>query len=107
MGFGVCTVSGRSLVPLPPTRRIASVTCRLCFLPGPAELSFGRPVYADRLVGFFGCRAVSAPGSRLSPDGGECAPPNTLRPSAPLIAGRVRTGRAEFAVELLSWALRG
>lgn len=48
MGFGVCTVSGRSRVPLPPTRRIASVTCRLCFLPGPAELSFDRPVYADR-----------------------------------------------------------
>src|SRR5881392_3186579 len=48
IGFGVFTVSGRSLVPLPPTRRIASVTCRLCFLLGPAELSFGRPVYADR-----------------------------------------------------------
>ena len=45
MGFGVCTVSGRSRVPLPPTRRIASVICRLCFLLGPAGI---RPASVSR-----------------------------------------------------------
>src|SRR3954471_9056527 len=89
MGFGVWTVSGRSRVPLPPTRRIASVTCRLCFLPGPAELSFGRPVYADRRV----------------------APSTAVRwcavPLAPLVARRGPAGRAELAVELGAGARRG
>src|SRR3954451_20024511 len=82
MGLGVCTVSGRSRVPLPPTRRIASVTCRLCFLPGPAELYFGRPVYADR---------ATVPSLA----------------SAPLVARRGGTGRAEFGVEPFSWTLGG
>ena len=79
IGLGVFTVSGRSRVPLPPTRRIASVTCRLCFLLGPVELPFGRPVYADCAVrpGVSGpgdwprwtgrcraCRRGGAPGTR-------------------------------------------
>src|SRR4051812_14391865 len=93
MGFGVCTVSGRNRVPLPPTRRIASVTCRLCFLPGPAELSFGRPVYADRRT------AVS---TVASPAGRNAARWSAL--SAALVTGRRGTGGAELVVELPPWA---
>src|SRR6478735_12416014 len=52
MGFGVCTVSGRSRVPLPPTRRIASFASvtALTLLPAGAGPRFGWPVYADRFV---------------------------------------------------------
>src|SRR2546430_2718977 len=58
IGLGVCTVNGRSLVPLPPTRRIASVTLssllpagvgarptrvgKQDFAPGPARIGAGQ-----------------------------------------------------------------
>lgn len=46
IGFGVCTVSGRSRVPLPPTRRIASFASvtALSLLPAGAGPGFGWPV---------------------------------------------------------------
>lgn len=52
MGLGVCTVSGRSRVPFPPTRRIASFASvtALTLLPAGAWPGFGWPVYADRVV---------------------------------------------------------
>src|SRR5690606_11007997 len=84
MGLGVWSVSGRSCVPLPPTRRIASVTCGLCFLPGPAELGFGRSVYAD------------PPAGRDEPE--------VPRASAALVTGRGLAGGCEFPIQLPPWA---
>src|SRR6478609_3163238 len=79
IGFGVCTVSGRSRVPLPPTRRIASLASVTApsLLPAGAGPRFGWPVYADR---------------------------EEASRSAALQLRRTGPGRAELLVETDSWA---